>query len=102
MEDEQFKKFIEVIQKLCIRIPLIDAIQVPTYAKYLKDILNEKKPLLSVEVVKLTEECSVATLNQLPEKRRTQQILQFLTPSAPSNLIKPSTILELASASCQR
>jgi len=33
MEDEQLKKFIEVIQ-LYIHIPLIDAMQVPTYAKY--------------------------------------------------------------------
>jgi len=67
-EDEQFKKFVEVIQKLYIHIPLVDAMQVPTYAKYLKDILNKKKPLASVEVVKLTEECSAAILNQLLEK----------------------------------
>jgi hypothetical protein len=33
--DEQFGKFIEVIQKLYINIPLLDAIQVPTYVKYL-------------------------------------------------------------------
>ena len=69
-EDEQFKKFIEVIQKLYIHIPLIDAMQVPTYAKYLKDIINEKKPLPSVEVVKLTKECSVAILNQLSKKKK--------------------------------
>ena len=67
-KDEQFKKFIEVIQKLYIHIPLIDAMRVPTYAKYLKDILNKKKPLPSIEVVKLTEECSAAILNQLLEK----------------------------------
>ena len=35
--DEQFGKFIEVIQKLYINILLLDVIQVPTYAKYLKD-----------------------------------------------------------------
>jgi len=33
--DDQFDKFMEVIQKLYINIPLLDAIQVPTYAKYL-------------------------------------------------------------------
>jgi hypothetical protein len=43
--------------------------QVPTCAKYLKDILNKKKPLPSVEVVRLTE-CSAAILNQLPEKKK--------------------------------
>jgi hypothetical protein len=40
--DEQFIKFVEVIQKLYINIPLLDAIQVPTYAKYQRDILNNK------------------------------------------------------------
>ena len=33
--DEQFGKFVEVIQKLYINTPLLDAIQVPTYVKYL-------------------------------------------------------------------
>jgi hypothetical protein len=37
--------------------------QVPTYAKYLRDILNNKRPLPSTEVIKLTEECSAAILN---------------------------------------
>ena len=32
--DEQFGKFVEVIQKLYINIPLLDVIQVPTYVKY--------------------------------------------------------------------
>jgi hypothetical protein len=44
--------------------------QVPIYSKYLKDILNKKKPLPSVEVMRLTEECSAAILNQLPEKKK--------------------------------
>ena len=42
---EQFGKFVEVIQKLYINIPLLDAIQVPTYVKYLRDILNNCPPL---------------------------------------------------------
>jgi hypothetical protein len=61
--DEQFSKFVEVIQKLYINIPLLDAIQVPNYAKYLRDILNNKRPLPSTKVIKLTEECSAAILN---------------------------------------
>jgi hypothetical protein len=40
--DEQFRKFIEVIKKLNVNIPFLEAMQVPTYAKYLKDILNNK------------------------------------------------------------
>ena len=67
--DEQFGKFVEVIQKLYINIPLLDAIQVPTYAKYLRDILNNKRPLLTTEVIKLMEECSTTILNTSPVKK---------------------------------
>ncbi|WVZ83860.1 hypothetical protein U9M48_030956 [Paspalum notatum var. saurae] len=68
--DDQFGKFVEVIKKLYVNIPLLDAMQVPTYAKYLKDILNNKKPLPPTEVVHLTEECSAAILNQPPQKKK--------------------------------
>ena len=68
--DEQFGKFVEVIQKLSINIPLLDAIKVPTYAKYLRDILNNKRPLPTTKVIKITEECSVAILNTSPVKKK--------------------------------
>jgi hypothetical protein len=70
--DEQFSKFMEVIQKLYVNILLLDVIQVPTYAKYIRDILNKKRPLPSTEVIKLTKECSAAILNKLPEKKKDQ------------------------------
>jgi hypothetical protein len=40
--DEQFGKFVEVIQKLYINIPLLDAMQVPTYTNYIRGIINNK------------------------------------------------------------
>ena len=68
--DEQFGKFVEVMQKLYINIPLLDDIQVPTYGKYLRDILNNKRPLPTTEVIKLTEECSTVILNTSPVKKK--------------------------------
>jgi len=68
--DEQFRMFVEVIQKLYVNIPLLDAIQVPTYAKYIRDILNKKRRLPTTEVIKLIEECSVAILNKPPKKKK--------------------------------
>jgi len=44
--------------------------QVPTYAKYLRDILNNKKPLPKTEVIKLTKECSEVILNKFLEKKK--------------------------------
>jgi hypothetical protein len=40
VEDEKFSRFMDVIWKMYVNIPMLDAMQVPTYAKYLKDILN--------------------------------------------------------------
>jgi hypothetical protein len=68
--DEQFARFVEVIQKIHINMPLLDAMQMPTYTRYLKDILNNKRPLPTTEVVKLTEQCSNVVLHKLPEKKK--------------------------------
>jgi len=67
--DEWFSKFVNVIQKLYVNILLLDAMQVPTYAKYLRAILNNKGPLPSTEVIKLTEACSEAILHSSPIKK---------------------------------
>jgi len=43
--------------------------QIPTYAKYIKDILGNKRTLPTTEVVQLTEECSAAILDPLLMKK---------------------------------
>ena len=68
--DEQFGKFIEVIKKLYVNIPLLDAIQVLTYAKYIKDIFENKRTVPTTEFVQLTEECSAAILDPLLVKKK--------------------------------
>ena len=56
MVDEQFGKFVEVIKKLYLNMLLLDTMHDPTYAKYLKDILGNKRALATIEVVQLTKE----------------------------------------------
>ena len=67
--DEQFARFLEMIEKIHVSVPLMDVLHVPSYAKYIKDIINNKRPLPSMEVVKLTEECSAAILD-FPKKKK--------------------------------
>ncbi|XP_073153614.1 uncharacterized protein [Henckelia pumila] len=44
--DSQFAKFLEVFEKLNINIPFADALmQMPSYAKFLKEILSNKRKL---------------------------------------------------------
>ncbi|KAJ9167432.1 hypothetical protein P3X46_022086 [Hevea brasiliensis] len=67
--DKQFRKFLEVLKKLYINIPFIDAIsQMPSYAKFLKEILSNKRRLEDYETMALTEECSALLQNKLPPK----------------------------------
>ena len=67
--DEQFALFVEMIKEIHVSVPLMDVLHVPSYAKYIKDIINNKQPLPSTEVVKLTEECSAAILD-FPKKKK--------------------------------
>ncbi|XP_056162170.1 uncharacterized protein LOC115663395 [Syzygium oleosum] len=63
--DKQFSKFLDVFKKLHINIPFADALaQMPSYAKFLKEILANKQKLEDYETVKLNEEC--ASINLMP------------------------------------
>jgi hypothetical protein len=65
--DNHFEKFVEVVRRLSINMPLLDALQVPTYSRYFKDILANKYEVatLGVDHVKMSEECSAAIANGL-------------------------------------
>ena len=57
--DKQFTKFMDVFKKLHINIPFADALkQMPSYVKFMKDILSQKIRLADFETVNLTEECN--------------------------------------------
>ncbi|XP_058760778.1 uncharacterized protein LOC131634138 [Vicia villosa] len=65
----QFKKFVELLKQLNITIPFTEAItQMPSYAKFLKEILSNKKKLEDNETVTLTAECSAIIQNKMPPK----------------------------------
>src|ERR1035438_10347110 len=67
--NEQFANFANVIKQLHITIPFTDALtQMPTYTKFLKDILSNKRSLEGHETVKLTEQCSAILKSELPPK----------------------------------
>jgi hypothetical protein len=65
--DNHFEKFVDVVRRLSINMPLLDALQVPTYSHYFKDILANKYEIatLGVDHVKMSKECSAAIANGL-------------------------------------
>jgi hypothetical protein len=68
--DNHFEKFVVVVRKLSINMPLLDALPVPTYSRYFKDTLPNKYEIatLGVDHVKMYEQCSAAIANGLEKK----------------------------------
>ena len=67
--DKQFTKFMDVFKKLHINIPFADALEkMPSYVKFMKDILSQKRRLADFETVNLTEECNAILQRKLPQK----------------------------------
>ncbi|XP_060178205.1 uncharacterized protein LOC132608142 [Lycium barbarum] len=67
--DSQFAKFLDTLKQIHINIPFTDALlQVPSYAKFLKEILSSKRKLEEASVVVLTKKCSAILQNKLPQK----------------------------------
>jgi len=96
--DEQITCFVEMIQKIHVNVPLLDVMHVPSYARYIKDIINNKRPLPTTEVGKLTEECSAAILNQAPEKKKDPGCPQSRVQSGHNTLAVPCVTWEQVSA----
>ncbi|XP_020262743.1 uncharacterized protein LOC109838731 [Asparagus officinalis] len=83
--EKQFGKFLEILKKLHINIPFTEAIsQMPSHAKFLKEILSNKRKLEEYETVALTEECSVIIQNKLPPKLKDPD--SFSIPCVISNV----------------
>ncbi|XP_073121519.1 uncharacterized protein [Henckelia pumila] len=69
--DSQFAKFLEVFKKLNINILIADALmQMPSYAKFLKEILSNKRKLEEHAMISLTENCSALVQNKIPPKQK--------------------------------
>ncbi|XP_060183162.1 uncharacterized protein LOC132613130 [Lycium barbarum] len=67
--DNQFAKFLDILKQIHINILFADALlQMPSYAKFLKEILSSKRNLEDVSVVVLTKKYSVILQNKLPQK----------------------------------
>ena len=67
--DRWFRKFLKIMKKLYINISFIEALtQMPSYAKFLKEILSKKWKFEEYETVALTKECSALIQKKLPPK----------------------------------
>src|SRR3954464_9511335 len=49
-EEEHYNKFCECMKPLFLQIPLTDAIKLPPYSKYMKDIVSNKRKIPTEEI----------------------------------------------------
>ncbi|XP_022857778.1 uncharacterized protein LOC111378774 [Olea europaea var. sylvestris] len=95
--DKQFQKFFDVFKKLHINIPFAEALaQIPSYAKFMKDILSNKRKLEDNETVILTEECSAILQQKLPPKLKHPG--SFTIPCNIGNLYIDKTLCDLGAS----
>ena len=95
--DKQFTKFMEVFKKLHINIPFANALeQMPSYVKFMKDILSQKRRLADFEIVHLTEECSAILQRKLPQKLKDPG--SFTIPCTIGNAIFERALCDLGAS----
>ncbi|XP_023734047.1 uncharacterized protein LOC111881865 [Lactuca sativa] len=68
-QNEEYQKYLEHIKALKINIPFIEVVaQMPKYAKFLKELLINRKKMEEVSKVVLNENCSAVMLNKFSKK----------------------------------
>nr|XP_043619757.1 uncharacterized protein LOC122591561 [Erigeron canadensis] len=66
---ENFKKFVDLIQTVNITIPLVDLLAgMPNYAKFLKDLIADRKKLEEGKMTVMSAECFAIIKNEIPPK----------------------------------
>ena len=87
----------EVFKKLHINIPFAGALeQMPSYVKFMKDILSKKRRLSDFETVNLTVECSAILKRKLPQKLKDPG--SFIIPYTIGNTIFERSLCDLGAS----
>ncbi|XP_074296935.1 uncharacterized protein LOC141627600 [Silene latifolia] len=67
--EQQFGKFLKVVKDLQVTVPFTELItQIPSYAKFMKEILSRNRSFDEVETIAFTAECSALLQNKSPPK----------------------------------
>ncbi|CAJ2642447.1 unnamed protein product [Trifolium pratense] len=70
-EKEKVEKQREIKERESKKVEKVEALeQMPSYAKFLKELLTKKRKPLDDEMVSMTEECSALIQRKLPQKKK--------------------------------
>ncbi|KAL8488074.1 hypothetical protein ACS0TY_024382 [Phlomoides rotata] len=69
--DEKYAKFLETFKNVTANIPLLDALEeMPSYGKFMKEIISKKRNVEEGKMVSLSMECSAILQRSLPPKEK--------------------------------
>ena len=95
--EKQFAKFLNIFKKLHINIPFLEALEnMPSYVKFVKNILASKKKLEEYGTITLTEECSAILQKKLPPKL--QDPGSFAIPFSIGNRVSGKALCDLGAS----
>ena len=76
--EKQFVKFLGIFKTLHINIPFMDELEnIPSYVKFMKKILENKKNFGEYETILLTKECSAILQKKLQHKLQVRVVLLY-------------------------
>ncbi|XP_076903719.1 uncharacterized protein LOC143558843 [Bidens hawaiensis] len=95
--EAQYGKFLELFKQLHINIPFVEAIaQMLNYAKFLKEVLTNKRKLEELSHVTLSKECSAILQSKLPPKMTNPG--SFTIPCLIGNLSVSNALADLGAS----
>ncbi|KAL4360506.1 hypothetical protein GQ457_04G021650 [Hibiscus cannabinus] len=95
-EDLQFQKFVSMLDQFYINIPFLEAIeQVPSYAKFLKDIVTKKRKAESYETVDVASEYCTGRVELSMKKKDPGS---FIIPCSIGNNFMGNALCDLGSS----
>ncbi|XP_070036464.1 uncharacterized protein [Nicotiana tomentosiformis] len=67
--EKQFERFLDMLKQVHVYLPFTEVLsQIPSYVKFLKEILTKKRKIEKTSLVKLRKHCSAILQNKLPQK----------------------------------
>ncbi|XP_068492199.1 uncharacterized protein [Phaseolus vulgaris] len=96
-KERQFARFMDILKRLQINIPFTEALKkMPTYAKFMKELLTKKRKFNDQEIVELEAGCSAIIQKSLPQKSRDPG--SFTLPVTIGNLTVGKALLDLGAS----
>ena len=96
-KERQFARFLDIFKRLQINIPFPEALeQMPTYAKFMKEILTKKRRFIEEETIELEAGCSAIIQKMLPPKFKDP--VSFTLPVTIGSLAVGKALLDLGAS----